>query len=430
MVEIQAARPSGAGRWQVLFLLVITQAVVAGFSLYCFTLLVGPWMKAFSASRGEVLTAITLHLTACGVWAIFLGRMIDVMPARYLVSAGVAIFGAGLGLISVAPSMLMITLVYVIALPISYHLAGPLAAMSLVARNFQERRGLALGLAAMGTSLGGVTLPLVIALLLERYGWRDTLRLGGAAACIGLIPLSYFILRNEGGAAGGPAPGRAADPASAEASLGRLVRRRDFWAYASGLVLAFTVFYGIQNNIAPFLGDLGIDPARTATVVSSMAVAMVLGKLMAGVLADRVDLRLLFAAASVSVASGGLFLAQRPQFELAWIALGVMGLGFGAYLPLNGAIAAQTFGAGNIGRVLGASTLMITVSSVGPVLAGLLRDRIGDYGLAFYAGAAVALLSIPVMAGVRRPRADLDTALRGEGRDEARVRPAASRTTP
>ena len=375
--------------------MVATQALVTGFLIYSFTLLIDPWMLEFTLDRATVLSAMTVHLVANGASAIFIGQIMDRMPSRLFVPAGLALFAISLVLISIASGFLWIGLIYALVLPVAYHLAGPLAAMSLIARNFEHRRGLALGLGAIGASLGGVILPLSLTFLLADFGWRLSLQALGALAALFLMPLSYLVLRSE---CLPKSPSEGADRRSRRIGLSALLRNRGFRIYAGSIFLAFVSFFAIQSNVAPYLADLGVGSAGVATVLASMSLASVAGKLVAGVLADRLDNRLLFGVASGLSATGAFLLMGTPAFEQALGAFIALGFGFGAYLPLNSSLAIRIFGAQNVATILGALSLVVTLCAISPVLAGLIRDRVGSYDLALAVGGASALCSIALIS--------------------------------
>lgn len=58
---------------------------------------------------------------------------------------------------------------------------------------FDRRKGLAYGLMWSGTGLGGFTIPLVLEALLNRYGFRTTLRIWAVALFVLTMPLVYFV---------------------------------------------------------------------------------------------------------------------------------------------------------------------------------------------------------------------------------------------
>ena len=216
-----------------------------------------------------------------------------------------------------------------------------------------------------------------------------------ALTALVLIPLSYLVLRSESLP---KSSSESPDLGSPRIGLSALLRNNGFRIYAGSIFLAFISFFAIQSNVAPYLADLGAGSAGVATVLASMSLASVAGKLVAGVLADRLDNRLLFGAASGLSAIGAFLLMGTPAFEQALCAFIALGFGFGAYLPLNSSLAIRIFGAQNVATILGALSLVVTFCAMFPALAGLIRDRVGSYDLALAVGGASALCSIALIS--------------------------------
>jgi MFS family permease len=155
--------------WRVIGLAITVQVLVIGFGIYCFTFFIAPWMDSFGVQRSELMLGYTLHsLTAaalypiCGIW-------IDRYPARRRVIIRIVAVCLALAGMARSPSPLWITLGYALIVPIGFVMTGPLMAQALVARSFHKNQGRALGIAALGTSVGGLLMPLVVTQLLEGY---------------------------------------------------------------------------------------------------------------------------------------------------------------------------------------------------------------------------------------------------------------------
>ena len=387
-----------AERWRILFLTVLIQAITYGATIYAFTLFARPWMGEFGLSRSEVVSTITFYLFVIGFVAMLCGRMFDLYPAKYLVAIGLALLVAGLIAISFAPSHIAITAVYVLIFPISGNLAGPLGAMALVARNFDKHRGLAMGIATLGTSLGGVVVPLLVSRILPEIGWRQTFQVLAVAAAI-LIPLTLLVLWGERRHIG-----RAASDASAAATGWKhYLSQPNFWIIVSSLFLGWLTFTSLNNNLGPYGEDIGLSTQQIGEILSAFALSMVVGKFATGALSDYVDNRFLFVGASLLVAAAAGMLYAMPFYGGVLAAFLVMGLGTGSYLPLNGALYARCFGPQAVGRVMGLGSPFITFIAIGPVLAGFVRDATDSYAWVFIGCIVVTLLSIPIILQLKIP---------------------------
>jgi MFS family permease len=194
-------------RWLVVAYTLLMQAVTVGVLIYCFALFALPWLAEFEAPRRDVMVAISLLQVGMGVVSPFAGRAMDVLPMRVLVTAGALSMALGLWLASHAQALWQILLIYALLFPPALALTGTLASQTLVARWFRDRRGLAIGISATGTNLGGMVFPFLVAGWLVASGWRDTLVWLAVLGLLLVVPLGWLVLAREPrAAAAGAAP--------------------------------------------------------------------------------------------------------------------------------------------------------------------------------------------------------------------------------
>jgi len=177
----------------VLALLLMTQAVTIGLIMYSFSLWVEPWRQEYGVGRADVMLAIGGFSLGQGVLAIMLGRFLDNFSERIVLSLGISLFAAGFFLLAYAPGLPLIILIYATLLPMGTILCGPLATAVIIVRYFEKRRGLAMGLATLGTSLGGVVFPLLSAGLIAEQGWRAANMVLAIGSWLVLIPLIWLV---------------------------------------------------------------------------------------------------------------------------------------------------------------------------------------------------------------------------------------------
>ena len=145
--------------WNVVFAGLVFQAVSFGVALYCFTFFVEPWSSEFSVGRGEIMVIFFILQGAMGLLAPFAGRAMDRLPIRALVCGGAVSLALALVLAARATALWQLMAIYGSFVVGGTLLAGPLAAQTLTARWFTRRRGFALGISTVGTSMGGFFLP-------------------------------------------------------------------------------------------------------------------------------------------------------------------------------------------------------------------------------------------------------------------------------
>lgn len=393
--------------WNIVFAGLVSQAVSFGVALYCFTFFVEPWSVEFSVGRGEIMVIFFILQGAMGLLAPFAGRAMDRLPIRALVCTGAFSLALALVLAARATALWQLMLIYGSLVVGGTLLAGPLAAQTLTARWFTRRRGFALGISTVGTSMGGFSLPPLVTWLQAEYGWRNANDMLAVGVVLAIVPLSLLVIRNA------PRPDegaieRHATGAASGAHLGLSVATRawtvravfgepTFWF----MVIAFSLFSlvngGLQQNLAPFGLDHGIDARDTAWVMSAMALLMALWKIVIGAMTDRVEVRWIFVFSVAAVLLAMLLMST----SLSFVEFGVVGLLLGiasaAHLPLLAAIVSRHFGTASFGLVMGLIGPFTTLSAAGPWIAGEIRDASGSYDaalLVFTALLVPALISI------------------------------------
>ncbi len=382
----------------------VFQGITFGIGLFCFTFFIQPWIDEFHAGRAELLSAVMAATLAIGIFGPFAGKAMDKFPIRLIVAAGGVLFALGLAVLSQVTAVWQIIVVYGTLIGGGLVLAGNIAGQTLAAKWFRGRRGLAIGLVTIGTSMGGFVMPPLTTYLIGAYGWRTACLVLAAIAALAVIPLSLLVIRNSPEDAG-VEPEPDSDHSRASASHFKSMRwtarsitlDRAFLITVLAFLPASIVQSGLQQNLGPITFDLGIEAQMAAGLMSTLAAMMVLGKIAFGSASDRVDNRYLFwAEAGLLVIVVTMFMGQPSYGELV-IICGILGFASGGTLPLLGSIIGQRFGPQYFGQAMGLLMPFLTVSSFGFVVVGWLRDTTGSYDLAL---AGFLVIMVPAVIGM------------------------------
>ncbi len=374
---------SSSYRWLVLVFSLLFQSLSFGLVFYSFAVMLLPFQASFDVLLSEVMVATVCLQVGLGVFSALLGRFIDAWSPHVYVSLGGASLAAGFIACSVLDSYWVVLVVYATLFPIGLVLSGTLAAQSLAVRWFPERRGLALGISSMGTSLGGFFMPPLVAGLLVIGSWQSAYLMLAAGCFLAICPLAWFLLRR-------PAPWGQANTGAVKAvdlrswTNHEIMRQRVFWILIAGLSPVVAAFTAIQLNIAAYARDVGLDATNGALLISVIALAMMAGKVFFASLSDRFSHRILFALVVLGHIAVILLLRIELSFNALALVMMVFGFSVGGVLPLAGAIVAHSFGSASFGRAMGLVTPFVAASSaIGPIIAASVRDLTGSYGGAF-----------------------------------------------
>ena len=323
-----------------------------------------------------MIAASGLSISAA-VLSPFCGYVLDRFESRKLVLIGAVSFALGLLGIALAPNHLVIILIFMTALPLGVILSGSLMALTLVARRFSERKGLALGIAGLGTSLGGVIMPLLVTHLLEGYDWRLVfMTLAGLVIALIIIP-AMFILDEDGTERAAYAgTGRSGDSFGLMVSLPVI---KLGIAYLAPVMLFLAVLY----NLGALAADLSISQKQAAWIAGAASVCMAVSKVIVGASCDRISHRVLYGVIVVFVAVGITTVSVAETFITLMVAVCCIAAAVGGLTPVIASIVAARWGLENFGRVMGVIYAVVGFSGLGSLMAGVIRDVSGSYSQAF-----------------------------------------------
>ena len=406
--------------WVIVFaaflaLLISNGMVLGGISVFDEALL-----SEFGWDVGPLKFRDLLTFIVAGFGAAGAGALADRIGVRPLVVAGALFLSAGFWLYTRVDSLAVVYAAHVL-FGLALACAGLVINVMLVGRWFKARRGTAIGLALVGTSLGNVVFPALNVSLLAGVGWRAAM--GWLALLpLALIPLALVLVkewpRDRGTFPDGVRPaGASADPLAAPAdpggmSYGQAIRSRNFWALSTVAFATFYAILAIASHLFLHFRGQGLDPATAAAGLSTLFGLGLVGKFAFGFLADRLPHKGVFLGNLVVMLAGAVLLAAVNPATM-WLAVVLVGLGWGGLYTLLQLLCVESFGLKAVGAVLGTISIVDAIGGgLGIWLTGVLFDRTGSYDLGF--GVIAGLVGVALVAALAvstRREVALDDAL-------------------
>ena len=401
--------------WWIVVATASGQLIQGGFVFWCMGLYTATFEDVFGAPRAQINLIETCLTVATNLLSPVAGILIDRWSIRHLMIIGMVAMGLGLLILSQAGTLFQVWVVWASLIPLGVLLIGAIPSAALVSRWFIRRRGLALGLTATGSSLGGFLVPPLMTWLFLEWDWRTGLQVG-ACICFAVIPIFFWLLRNEPadlGLSGEPNEASAnsskhtAETISADAGdwgIPQLLRSQIFWLQmiVSGSLLAVTL--GMLANLSLHAKDLGVTGQSTAVLYSIIAICSFSGKALTGYLMDRFGIQRCGYLICAFLSSGLMILLSVQNYSGLVAGAFVMGLGYGGVVPLWTNMPARAFGAGSVGRALGVmNPLHIPITATSAPLAGYISDTTGSYDGVFWmygTCCAVAAIGLTIMGSV------------------------------
>jgi MFS family permease len=344
---------------------------------------------------------LTIYAITCVIFQPIVGRMIDRFGPRRIGLTGLVLTGCALSLFSTANGSVTGWLLLWLVYSLSAQLILTPVWSSAVASEFEAARGLALALTLSGSALAGVVVPLASTLVIDRYGWRTAYPiLGGGAAAVLVVVVYFFFYSRRDRLRRSPAAAVTAEATGL--STGEAIRSPAFWKLAVAILGSFSLVMAFSIHTIPILTAAGLGRDKAALVAGSYGLSAVLGKISYGLLVNRFPGQYVAAAMVILPAiCCGLLVAPNPSTAMCIIAISLVGVSSGAQLQLLVYLTTRHFGMRSFGTIFGFISWSLTIASgLGPVLAGRIYDKTGNYQLLLMAGIPLSIVASLMLAWV------------------------------
>jgi MFS family permease len=359
-----------------------------------------PMSEAMGWSRSGISLAALLNFLGMGVGSFLWGALSDRFGTRLVVLAGGIVLGAGLVAASQATTLGQFQLLFGVVVGVA---AGSFYAPMTAAttRWFVRHRSLAVALVSAGLGLGSMTVAPLAGWIITRYDWRIAMLVIGDLAWLLLIPAALLVRTPPAEAPAAPVRGA---PAAREFTVAEALRTPQFAAialthFACCAAHSGPIFHMVTNAI-----DHGVSALTATTVLSAAGLASLTGRIVCGLLADRVGAkRVLIAGLAVQALAVALYLVTRELAGFYALAL-LFGLAYGGVMPLYAIVVREYFGARIMGATFGAVAAASTVGmALGPWAGGWVYDAFGSYAWLFIGSCGIGLGAVAIAFAFRPP---------------------------
>lgn len=413
------ARSFAVAEWQRGWPVVIAAAIGYGTGGAMLILLGGLFIKPMRDDLGWSTAAVTIMPVISLVWALcnpFTGAAIDRFGSRAVGILGMLGMALCTGLLGVLPITAW-GLFSVAALTGAFASMTSVATYSRgVASWFSHSLGLALGIALSGSAAVAIVATPLIGTTIAQYGWRAGFLALAALILLLALPLVVLFYREHvqpAAKAGNPR----IQPDGAD--LREAIRDIRFWCYAASFALACMAVSGTATHLQPLLAERSFPLREALSLGVVFAVAISIGKIVGGMLLDRIWPFAVACGIALAASAGAVGLANvesTTSFPIMVLTVGAIGLAAGAEADFIGYFGIRSFGMRKFSTIVGMLALIVTLgNALGGWLYGFLFDVYGSYEIACLIGASCLLASglIMLLAGGAEVRMRGASALSG-----------------
>lgn len=346
------------------------------------------WIKEFGWTRATITSGNAFGKVIIGpVFGFIAGWFIDRFGPRRLMLSGIVMGGIALIGLSLMTSLWQFYLFYLFN-SLGYLFGGPLPNQVLISRWFDKSRGRVMGIAYLGIGVGGMLVPQIAKALNMNFGWRGGLFYLGVLMIAIAFPMAWFVKENPEE----HAERKIQEPAKVPFS--RILKKWSFYLLLIGSMCSIGAVSGTSQNLKLFLSiDLKYTQQDAANVMSIVLASSIVGRLIMGWLADRIQKKYVMILIYFMVAISIPILYAAHTTGMIYVFAFIFGMALGGDYMIIPLMAAELFGVKFLGRVMG---IVISADGLGeafgPMIAAWLRDRSGSYVNGFAALIVLALI--------------------------------------
>lgn len=385
--------------WKVLLGSFIGMGVsIVSLTYYSGGIWVKPWQEAFGWSRTEIGTGQSLSTLVVVLTAPFAGRLIDRYGLRSVATISLFLYGLVLWATSQMTGSLWMFYGLMVLTTFVGVASSPIAFTRAINGWFSKHRGLALGLSLTSTGVAAFLIPRYLTPYVAAHGWRSGFFVLFCLVMIAL-PIVWFLIREQPAEEGYT---QDAKTALSGATFKEATQTRTFWTMSFLFFLIAFAVLGLIPSFIPLLQDAGFTPAKAGAMAGIMGLSVMIGRIITGLLVDRIFAPYVTAVIFTLVALGCLALGL-GGIAYALPAAIALGMAIGAEADLIGFFTARYFGLKNYGAIYGFQYSMFSLgAATSPIVAGYIWDTTGNYDMALI-GASI-LLGVSVVIALTLPR--------------------------
>lgn len=400
-IEVLRGEPGldRAGLRQVVAVLSTVQIVSWGVLYYAFAALQSSITADTGWSSLAITGAFSLSQFVSGGVGIWVGRHIDDVGPRKVMTGASLVAVPGLGAVALAPNLAAFYAGWVL---VGAAMAGTLYPPAFAALTHWGgvHRVRALTTLTLVAGLASTVFAPLTAGLDDWLGWRQAYLVLLAGLLFITVPLHWWGLNHPWRRAHATAHERTG-VAAADGSIAAITRSTPFVLLTLANALTGLAVFAVIINLVPMLVEQGLTRNTAALALGFGGVGQVVGRLGYARLADvtSVTSRGVIVLTGVAVATAALALAPSSALLLIAISM-VLGLARGVYTLVQATAVTDRWGPAGYGTLNGILTApALVASAVAPFAGAALADLLGSYTDAFLVLAGLAAVAAALMVG-------------------------------
>lgn len=380
-------------RWLTLIGTIITQFALG--SVYTWSLFNGALSAKLDAPVSQVAFSFGLLSLGLAISSSVAGKLQERFGVKRVTMASGILLGLGFFLTAHSDNLMMLWLSAGVLVGLADG-AGYLLTLSNCVKWFPERKGLISAFAIGSYGLGSLGFKFIDALL-ETVGLEKTFVIWGAIALV-MIVFGATLMKD--------APKQEVKTSNGivekDYTLAESMRKPQYWMLAVMFLTAcMSGLYviGVAKDIAQSLAHL--DVVSAANAVTVISIANLSGRLVLGILSDKIArIRVITIGQVISLVGMAALLFAPLNAVTFFAAIACVAFNFGGTITVFPSLVSEFFGLNNLAKNYGVIYLGFGIGSIcGSIIASLF----GGFYVTFYVIFALLILSLALSTTIRQP---------------------------
>jgi len=396
----QSALPNdNRTRWLTLFGTIITQFALG--SVYTWSLFNGQLSQKLDEPISRVAFSFGLLSLGLAIASSVAGKLQDRFGVKKVTMAAGVVMAIGFSLTAHSNNLIMLYLSAGVLVGLADG-AGYLMTLSNCVKWFPERKGMISACAIGAYGLGSLGFKFICGYLLSVYTLENTFIIWGVLAMT-LIIIGGLMMTD--------APKQAPQTincnednltSSRDFTLSEAVRMPQYWMLALMFLTAcMSGLYviGVAKDIGE--GMVHLNAVTAANAVTVIAIANLSGRLILGVLSDKMArIRVISMAQVVSLVGMSILLFSNMNETLFFISVACVAFSFGGTITVYPSLVSDFFGLNNLTKNYG---LLYLGFGIGSVMGSLIASLFGGFIVTFTFITVLLIVSLVLSATIRLP---------------------------
>ena len=385
-------------RWLTLFGTIVTQFALG--SVYTWSLFNSALSDKLGAPVSQVAFSFGLLSLALAISSSVAGKLQERFGVKRVTMASGILLGLGFFLTAHSSNLMMLWLSAGVLVGLVDG-AGYLLTLSNCVKWFPERKGLISAFAIGSYGLGSLGFKFIDAHLLASVGLEKTFMIWGAIVLV-MILFGATLMKD--------APQQEVKSVNGvvenDFTLAQSMRKPQYWMLAVMFLTAcMSGLYviGVAKDIAQ--GMVKLDAATAANAVTVISIANLSGRLVLGILSDKIArIRVITIGQVVSLVGMAALLFAPLNEATFFAAIACVAFNFGGTITVFPSLVSEFFGLNNLAKNYGVIYLGF---GIGSICGSLIASLFGGFYVTFCVIFALLIISLALSTTIRQPQREV-----------------------